>query len=126
LIKGIGTDILEIERLERLDLERLAFKILTEQEREKIPIKPHRRYEFLAGRFAAKEAIAKACGTGIGQHIGWRDIEILPNEKGKPQVHLSERVQEKLLAGQSYAIHLSISHSHGMAVAMAVWEVFDH
>lgn len=125
MIKGIGTDILEIERLQRLDLERLAFKILTEQEREKIPIKPHRRYEFLAGRFAAKEAIAKAFGTGIGQQVGWRDIEIIPNEKGQPQVRLSERVQEQLIAGQSYSIHLSISHSHGMAVAMAVWEIFD-
>lgn len=126
MIKGIGTDILEIERLQRLDLERLAFKILTEREREKVPNKPHRCYEFLAGRFAAKEAIAKAFGTGIGREMGWRDMEILPNEKGQPQVHLSERVQEQLLAEQTYSIHLSISHSNGMVIAMVVWEVFDH
>lgn len=115
-----------MKRLERLDLERLAFKILTEQERESVPMRPHRRYEFLAGRFAAKEAIAKAFGTGIGQQLGWRDIEILPNAKGQPLVRLSERAQEQLLAKQAYSIHLSISHSDGIAVAMAVWEVFEH
>lgn len=116
VILGIGTDIVEIVRVS----ERLGRKILTEREREYLP--PTRAEEYLAGRFAAKEAISKALGTGIGKFVGFADIEVIPNSMGAPEVTLSQRVYQQFFQGRKVVIHLSLSHTDQVAVAMAVVE----
>ena len=73
----------------------------------------------LAGRFAAKEAISKALGTGI-RRIHWRNIEILPNRAGKPEVTLHGRAKERFDSLGLSAIDVSISHSRDNAVAVAI------
>lgn len=122
MIRGIGTDIVEIKRIEEMGMERLAKRILTEKEKEMLPAQEGRRLEFIAGRFAAKEAISKALGTGIGQSVSFTDIEIENNEKGAPLAFLSEGIRERFFGNRSVQIHLSISHSELYATAMAVVE----
>lgn len=72
----------------------------------------------LAGRFAAKEAIAKALGTGITEQVGWKDIEIVNDSSGKPVVILSGCLNAK----RNLSILVSISHSREYATATAVVE----
>ena len=115
MIKGIGVDITELDRMETLiNLQpRLKERILTESEIlifEKL--NGRRKVEYFAGRFAAKEAFSKANGTGIGKHLSFLDIEIISDDKGKPVI--SKPFSE--------GVHLSISHSRDYAVAQVVIE----
>lgn len=115
MIKGIGIDITEIARI-RAILERkpwFAERILTDQERIVYAgLKDARQAEFFAGRFAAKEAFAKARGTGIGESLSFLDIEIMTDSNGKPFI------QKPFFAG----VHLSITHSREYAAAQVVIE----
>jgi holo-[acyl-carrier protein] synthase len=110
MIKGIGTDIISIQRIS-LD-DHFVSRILTSDEIVLFNAmkSTERQQEFLAGRFAAKEAIMKAIGTGIGES-SFQDFTILPDAKGQPQCTIT-----------GYLVHLSISHDAGMAVAFAVVE----
>lgn len=119
-MKGVGNDIIEIDRireslerhgsafLERLFSSREQAYCLTFQDPA-----PH-----VAGRFAAKEAVVKALGTGFGHEVGWHDFEILAEESGKPYVHCSEKLQKRF---GSPRIFISISHSKSHAIAIALW-----
>ncbi|WP_257351827.1 holo-ACP synthase [Pseudalkalibacillus decolorationis] len=116
MIIGIGIDIIEITRIKKT-LERqprFSERILTEKEYKLFNSHSidERRIEFLAGRFAAKEAYAKAIGTGIGSKLSWKDIEILPNESGKPV----------LKSNGSWTAFVSISHSKAYVVAQIILE----
>lgn len=119
LIKGIGIDLIELERIEKA-LEknsRFAGRILTETEKELYFDKmtnSRRKTEFLAGRFAAKEAFAKACGQGIGE-LSFQDMEVITNKAGAPSLKVS--------GYKGYTIHLSITHSRDYAVAQVVMEI---
>jgi holo-[acyl-carrier protein] synthase len=109
MIKGIGTDIVQIDRIE----VSVAKRILTEKEQAifaEFPL-PKRQREWLAGRFAAKEAIIKALSVASNV-IGLRDIEILPDEHGKPIATCPKAGNVK--------IDLSIAHEHDYAVAFCV------
>jgi holo-[acyl-carrier protein] synthase len=118
-IQGLGTDIIEIERI-KVALEkhedRFLATVFTPKE-----ISYCSQYAYpaphYAGRFAAKEAVLKAIGTGITSEIGWLDIEILNNSAGRPIVELSERVRKKF---PDLIFHLSISHSKEFATATAI------
>jgi len=115
VIKGIGVDITELDRMETLinRQPRIKERILTESEIlifEKL--NGRRKVEYFAGRFAAKEAFSKANGTGIGKHLSFLDIEITSDDKGKPVI--SKPFSE--------GVHLSISHSRDYAVAQVVIE----
>jgi holo-[acyl-carrier protein] synthase len=115
MIVGIGIDIIEIERIEKMIEGQPKFieRILTEKERRvACSLKGKRRSEFVAGRFAAKEAYSKALGTGIGKEVSFLHIEITNDERGKPV----------LLANTNHTIHLSISHSREFAVAQVILE----
>jgi holo-[acyl-carrier protein] synthase len=117
MIKGIGIDIVELERIKRLLSKQPKFltRILTEKEIavwEKLS--DRRKVEYAAGRFAAKEAFSKARGTGIGKELNFQDIEILPNELGKPLINAVHTENER--------VHLSISHSQEYAVANVIIE----
>lgn len=120
-IKGIGTDIIEIDRIEKI-LNRYGQKFLDRlfTVEEQKYCQKHRNFcQHFAGRFAAKEAVAKALGTGISKNIIWTDIEIINNEQGKPQVYLSQKIRNEYC---DPTIHLSISHAKKYAVATAILE----
>ncbi len=112
----------ELRRIGKAGVLRLARRILTDREREHLPGTDLRRLEFVAGRFAAKEAVAKACGTGIGEFLSFRDIEILSDARGKPQVRLHGEKLRTLWQGARVRVHVSIAHSDGHAMAFAVVE----
>lgn len=120
LILGIGNDIVEIERIrssiKKYDTRFLS-KLFTSKEQAyclkyKDP-SPH-----FAGRFCAKEAIAKALGTGFGKETHWLDIEILNNAHGKPEVHFLKTLKKRL---DKTHVLLSISHCKQYATAFAIW-----
>lgn len=122
MVIGVGSDIIELERIRQKGMDRLANRILTEREKNHLPHSEKRRLEYIAGRFAAKEAISKACGTGIGKYLSFQDIEIGVTGKGAPQVKLSEKALELLFHKKTVHIHVTISHSEQVAIAMAVVE----
>lgn len=117
--KGLGNDIIEIGRIQR-SIERHGDRFLQRifTPNEIAYCKKHSlSYRHFAGRFAAKEAIAKALGSGIGKELSWLDIEILNDIKGKPLVQLSEKKTKHFNA---HLILLSISHCKTFATAVAI------
>jgi holo-[acyl-carrier protein] synthase len=120
MIKGIGTDIIEISRIRETYLKygkKFLMRILTEKEQQYCTLYkdflPH-----LAGRFSAKEAIAKALGVGFGSRLSWLDIEILNNPLGQPQVTLAKNLMQNFDNPQ---LIVSISHCKDYATATALW-----
>ncbi|GAB6928720.1 holo-ACP synthase [Paenibacillus sp. JCM 10914] len=128
MIYGIGHDVLEMKRMDMLMTgpheKKFLERVLTEGERVLAARKGARRTEFVAGRFAAKEAISKAFGCGIGCLIGFRDMEVLPDSLGRPVATLSKEAWARLGIPDSthYTIHLTISHQTELASAFAVVE----
>jgi holo-[acyl-carrier protein] synthase len=124
MILGIGIDLVEVARIrashERFG-ERFLSRILRPGEIEyclshKDP-SPH-----LAARFAAKEAVSKAFGTGIGQHLGWCDMEVHRKPSGEPCVVLHDQGLALLESRGPARLHLSLSHTAVHATAMAILE----
>lgn len=127
MIIGIGTDIVELGRIRKIMEEsagqRFVQRILTPAEQALAEQRKARKYEFVAGRFAAKEAVSKAFGCGIGGKVGLQDMEIVPDSNGKPGCTLSEGAWTRLgLNPDKTRIHLSITHSEESAAAFAVIE----
>jgi holo-[acyl-carrier protein] synthase len=127
LIIGIGHDLVEISRIERIMLGRTAEpfirRILTEEEIALAPAEGRRLVEYAAGRFAVKEAVSKALGCGIGAAVRFHDILVLPDRLGKPTCRLSARAWERLgLDPTATRIHVTITHERGFASAFAVAE----
>lgn len=121
MIKGVGTDIISIKRIEGV-IDRLGDRFLTQTftEDERIYCNKHKESKRnYAGRFAAKEAIVKALGTGFTS-ITYQDIEILNTPEGKPYIQLSPKLSQALEGGH---MHISISHCKEYATAVAIWEV---
>lgn len=121
MIKGIGTDIIEVSRIEDIINkygQKFLDKVFTEKEQAycNMHSKNARNY---AGRFAAKEAVVKALGIGLSEGLSWLDIEIINNEQGKPILALSSSFKQHF---KNPVIHLSISHCHAYATATAIWE----
>jgi len=114
----IGTDIIQIERIDKL-VKRYGIKF---KQRFLSPkeIAVARRIETIAGFWAAKEAISKALGCGIGAQLSFHDIIIAKNHKGAPYFKLTKEAQK---AHQIKNASLSISHDGGFAIAVAVIEV---
>ncbi|HEX6594127.1 MAG TPA: holo-ACP synthase [Bacillota bacterium] len=117
MIKGIGIDLIEISRIKKTiqQNDRFVHRVLTEKEK-KIFFSlqsEQRRLEFLSGRFAAKEAFAKAVGTGIGK-LSFQHIEVLTDSLGGPVV--------TAVGYESCKIFISISHSREYAVAQVLIE----
>ncbi len=119
-IKGLGTDIIEIDRIRKsFDLHGYRFltRLFSIQEQDyclkyKDPI-PH-----FAARFSAKESIVKALGTGFGKHASWLDMEILNDELGKPNVIFSAHLNETL---KNPFVMVSISHCQLYVSTVAIW-----
>ncbi|MCP3029245.1 holo-ACP synthase [Halobacillus sp. A5] len=116
MIKGIGIDLIELDRIKQSIKRNPRFvqRILTKEERNYYErLNDRRQIEFLAGRFAAKEAFAKAAGTGIGT-ISFQDIEVLPDQKGAPHIKVSSYSE--------LSIWVAITHSEQYAVAQVILE----
>lgn len=126
MIIGIGTDIVEVIRMEAMlgeHGESFIEKIFTDQEKEESG-KRKEPAQYFAGRWAAKEALSKALGCGFGAQCSWKDITILNADSGKPELTLTGtalRTSQKLGVN---SIHLSISHEKHYACASVVLEQF--
>jgi holo-[acyl-carrier protein] synthase len=124
MIAGIGVDIVDIARIQALlDRygERFLRRVYTDAEKA-YAMDGANRAERLAGRFAVKEALMKALGTGKSQGILWRDVETLRARSGKPEVHLhGQAVRWAKLQGGG-PVHVSITHDGGKAVAFVILE----
>ena len=117
---GSGVDMIEVERIDRAILrhgQRLFNRFYTAQEL----IDAHGHTPALAARFAAKEAVAKALGTGIGD-VGWKDIEIVNGPQRQPILHLHGKAAEvaESLGLTMWSVSLSHTHQHAMAIAIAL------
>ncbi len=120
MIRGIGIDIIEINRIEEAVEKNPKFlaRILTERERNYI--KENRRpLSTVAGYFAAKEAISKALGTGF-REFTWQDIEVQKDEKNRPVAVLYNKAMEQLEYMDATEVWISISHSKKDAIAQAI------
>ena len=124
MIIGLGTDIVEIKRIKEMlnkHSELFINKIFTEDEK----LEARQRGDnctYFAGRWAAKEATAKALGTGFGKNCSWKDISIANNIQGKPIINLNNSAAETFKKLQGTKIFLSISHECEYACATVILE----
>lgn len=124
MILGTGIDIIEVTRI-RQSYERFGERFVN-----RLLLPPEITYcqshrdpaPFLAARFAAKEAISKAFGTGIGAQLGWHDMEVCRKPSGEPYVVLHGGGVKLFNERQAARVHLTLSHTEHYAAAMAVLE----
>ena len=124
MIYGVGTDLVDIERVKKiLSKNRDGFvkKVLSEHEQALFANKADSA-AYCAKRFAAKEAFAKALGTGIGKTVSFQDLTVRNNENGKPHFIPSEKLRLYLLEKGINQAHLSISDESQNAVAFVILE----
>jgi holo-[acyl-carrier protein] synthase len=122
MITGIGCDIAAIPRFERWALDsRLASRFFHADELSVLARPLKRAAESLAARFAAKEAFAKALGTGF-RGFALRDVCVIADALGKPSLALYGAARERLRENGADAVHLSLSHDGGVACAFVVLE----
>lgn len=124
MIYGVGTDLVSVKRIEEALFrhgDRFLHRILSEAEVAEYAgsSQPAR---FLAKRFAAKEAFSKAWGTGIGAAVGWHDVSVGHDSKGKPLINASPVLREKFTQEKIVAAHLSLSDEDEHALAFVVLE----
>lgn len=122
MILGVGTDLIEIQRIQRAIERNPHFleRVYTEKEIAYCRRKA-RPWQSYAARFAAKEAVGKAFGTGLGP-IGLTEIEIVNGPNGQPQVTLYGAAQALAAERKVRRVHISLSHSEAYAMATAVLE----
>ena len=124
MVLGIGTDLIETSRVrESMDRfgQRFLDRIFTAQEIGYCQRKKNAAESF-AARFAAKEAGAKALGTGISRGISWKELEVRREASGRPTLHLSGRAAELAKAMGVQRTQLSLTHSRDLAMAVVVVE----
>lgn len=124
IIQGIGTDIVSVSRIKKLLATygaKFVDKVLTRNESAKYrSLSTSKQVSYLAKRFAAKESVAKALGTGITQDCTFHDIEIDNDPSGKPIVHLSKKTETRVLKTKNYSIFLSISDERILVIAYCI------
>ncbi len=122
MVSGIGLDAVSLERVKKLDRHFLE-KVYNEYELEEYALLENAhediKAQFLASRFAAKEAYAKACGTGFCETVIPKEIYVKKEESGKPSLALCGKTLDN---APRVAIHLSITHQEPLAIAMVVLE----
>ncbi len=122
-VLGVGVDLVEVDRIARALSrwgDRFVLRIFTESERLRAGNGPNRVLR-LAARFAAKEAVMKALGTGR-KGVGWREIEITNDPAGRPRVRLWGRAARVAKRRGIQEVHISLTHGRAYAVAFAVAE----
>lgn len=124
MIYGTGIDIVEISRFERFVQESndaLFTRVFTPQELSYCSVKKKSAQHY-ALRFAAKEAFFKASGLGLRDGMSWRDVEVVNNDLGKPDLRLHGRAAEIFTELGLHKVHTALSHDGAYAVAMVVLE----
>lgn len=128
MIVGIGTDLVEIARVESALArfgDRFARKVLVPRELERFAA--HRKpAAYLAKRFAAKEALSKALGTGIRHPVSWQNISVVNHLSGRPYFDLSDALAEFIRRRGIRTVHVSLTDERGMAAAFVVLEGTDN
>ena len=127
MIYGVGTDLVNIERVKKILLKNrdgFVKRVLSEHEQALFANKADSAAYF-AKRFAAKEAFAKALGTGIGRVVSFQDLTVRNNENGKPHFIPSEKLRQYLVENNIKQAHLSISDESQNAIAFVVLEMFE-
>jgi holo-[acyl-carrier protein] synthase len=122
MIKGVGTDLVKIDRITRSlekNGDRFAERILSKEELKRFKSSAMQD-NFLAKRFAIKEAVSKALGTGISSGISWKDIELSHLDSGQPIVVLYHKAKERLNDLKAETIHVSLSDESGLVSAFAI------
>jgi holo-[acyl-carrier protein] synthase len=125
MIYGVGVDIIEIGRIEKIlenNGDTFLLRLLTKRELLLLNDRGARRAEYVAGRFSAKEACSKALGTGIGEKLSFQDIELFHDESGRPYAVLSQRSLNAIGLPRDTRIHLSISHCDSLATSYVIVE----
>ena len=124
MIYGVGTDLIEIKRVERVLRrfgDRFVKRILCEPELKRF--RAHRQpVHYLAKRFAAKEAFTKALGTGIHAPANWHGVWVVNLKSGKPQLEFSKELQELLRQRDIRRSHLSLTDEKEIASATVILE----
>ena len=124
MIYGVGTDLIEIQRIDRALKrfgERFAKRILCEPELKRF--RAHKQpVAYLAKRFAAKEAFTKALGTGIHAPANWHGVWVVNLKSGKPQLEFSDDLQKLLKQKQIRRSHLSLTDEREIASATVILE----
>lgn len=128
MIVGIGSDLIDIRRVEKTlerHGERFTQRVFTETERAKSDRRRLRAASY-AKRFAAKEACAKALGTGLSRGVFWRDMGVVNLPGGKPTMHLTngaaKRLESLLPEGHEGFVHLTITDDFPLAQAFVIIE----
>lgn len=121
-MKGLGVDLIELARIDAA-VAKSGFleRIYTPLERSLgLSYQGSRQREYWAGRWAAKEAVAKALGSGFGQNLSWQEIEISKGEKGEPLVALLGKAHSLAEQQGISRVFVSITHTKELALAIAV------
>jgi holo-[acyl-carrier protein] synthase len=124
MVLGLGTDLIETKRVQQsIDRfgERFLERIFTAGEIAYC-IRKKNSAESFAARFAAKEAGAKALGTGISRGVTWKEFEVKREASGRPSLHLTGRAEELAKAMGVRRVQLSLTHSRELALAVVVAE----
>ena len=132
MIIGLGSDLIDIRRIEKTlerHGDRFVSRIFTEIERKKSDARAQRAASY-AKRFAAKEACAKALGTGLARGVFWRDMGVVNLPGGKPTMKLTggaaKRLQALLPEGMQPVVHLTITDDYPLAQAFVVIEAIPN
>ncbi len=128
MIAGIGCDVVELMRVEEVLLkhgERFVERILTPNEmplyHKRLSLSKSHALAFVASRWAAKEAVSKALGTGIAEDVTFHSMEVMHNTKGAPQMLFRNALRERLM-NEGIFVHISITDEKTMVAAFAVAE----
>lgn len=124
MILGMGTDIVEISRIRKLlrkNSSEFLSRVYTEKELRESGSKKNSA-EYLAGRWAVKEALSKALGCGIGADCNWKDISTTNDPKGAPKIHLAGLALKTAKGKGTKKIHVSISHEKNYACSTVILE----
>ena len=124
MIFGIGTDIVEIKRIEEItSLEKFAGRILSENEQHIFAsMNDSKKIRYISKQFAGKEAISKALGTGINKDVSFNNIEILRDDNGMPFFNAINQLDNVLANLGITKTHVSLSDENDYAIAFAILE----
>lgn len=124
MIYGIGTDLVEVKRIEKIIQrwgERFTEKVFSPNEIDYCTRKAYPAIHY-AARFAAKESFLKSLGIGLGMGVSLKDIEVINDAKGNPQLKMNERIREVLDTHGITSVHISMTHTSEHAYAVVILE----
>lgn len=124
MIKGLGIDAVEIERIREVLASyggRARRRLFTDAEQEYCEDQSRPEVSY-AARFAAKEAFSKALGTGMAEGLGWKDVEVERTASGCPRLKLSDNARARMRDLGAEHAHVSLTHTAATAVAVVVLE----